>query len=63
MDEDEALLEYGLSGNPEYWDDVSGTALPSDAVRAARAEEVAFMESWNCWTKVSYEEAVRRGGA
>ena len=32
MDEDEALLEYGLSGNPEYWDDISGAALPPGAV-------------------------------
>ena len=51
QDEEEALREYGLrslGGDPEFWDDISGAALPSDAVQAARAEEVAFMESWGC---------------
>ena len=65
MDEDEALREYGLrslGGDPEVWDEISGEVLPSEAVRAARAEEVAFMEEWGCWTRVSYEEAVRCGG-
>ena len=65
QDEDEALREFGLrslGGDPEYWDDVSGASLPAEAVKAARAEEVAFMEGWKCWQRVPYEEAVRCGG-
>ena len=65
MDEEEALREYGLrslGGDCEVWDDMSGESLPIDAVRAARAEEVAFMEDWGCWTRVAYEEAVKCGG-
>ena len=49
MDEEEAFREYGLrslGGDPEVWGDVSGEPLPIDAARAARAEEVAFMEEW-----------------
>ena len=51
QDEDEALREFGLrslGGDPEYWDDISGASLPAEAVKAARAEEVAFMEGWKC---------------
>ena len=51
LDEEEAFREHGLrslGGGPEFWDDISGAALPADAVRAARAEEVAFMEGWKC---------------
>merc|ERR1739836_374618 len=65
MDEDEALREFGLrslDGDPEVWDATSGESLPLDAVRAARAEEVAFMKDWGCWARVSYEEAVKCGG-
>ena len=65
MDEEEAFREYGLrslGGDCEVWDDISGESLPIDAVRAARAEEVAFMEDWGCWTRVSCEEAVKCGG-
>ena len=46
QDEEEALREHGLrslGGDPEFWDDISGTALAPKAVQAARAEEVAFM--------------------
>ena len=59
-DEEEALRSLGE--DPKYWDDVSGAVLPPEAVRAARAEEVAFMEGWDCWSRVSYEEAHRCGG-
>ena len=65
MDEEEALREYGLrslGGDSEVWDDISGEPLPAAAVRTARAEEVAFMEEWGCWTRAPYEEAVTCGG-
>ena len=63
QDEDEALREFGfglgsLGEDPEYWDDVSGAVIPAEAVKAARSEEVTFMEGWKCWEKVTYEEAV-----
>ena len=50
-----------MDGDPEFGDDISGAALPAEAVRAARAEEVTFMESRGGWTRVAYEEAVRCG--
>ena len=65
QDDDEVLREFGLmslGGDPEFWDDVSGAFLPAEAVKAARAEEVALMEGWNCWRSVPYEEVVRCGG-
>ena len=63
QDEDEALREFGFElEDPEYWDDVSGAVLPAKAVKAARSEEVTFMEGWHCWEKVTYEEAVRCEG-
>ena len=43
-------------------DEISGAALPADLVRAARTEEVSFMEEWRCWERVSWEDAVRCGG-
>ena len=67
-DEDGAFREYRL-GNlgaaecwDEYWDEVAGANLPAYQVRKARAEEVAFMEDWKCWKRVSKEEAYRCGG-
>ena len=35
-----------------YLGDMSGEGLPADGVKTARAEEVAFMESWGCWERV-----------
>ena len=55
---DEVLLDYRLQhlgaseSWDEYWDEVSGGALPVEQVRKARAEEVAFMEGWGCWTRL-----------
>ena len=46
----------------EYWDEVSGGTLPAAQVKRARAEEVAFMEDWRCWQRVSKEEAYTCGG-
>ena len=31
-------------------------------MQAARAEEVSFMENWECWQRVAWGEAVREGG-
>ena len=63
LDEGDALREYQVHdlGASEYWDEISGAALPMDQVRKARAEEVTFMESWKCWQRVSREEAYRCG--
>ena len=70
QDEDDALHEHGRmprnmgggGGNAEFWDDISGEALPAEGVKAARAEEVDFMEDWKCWIRVAWEEVIRRSG-
>ncbi len=71
MDEDAALQEYGGADAGlerseqavgEFWDENTGAALPGDLVRAARQEEVSFMEGWKCWERVTWDEAVKRGG-
>ena len=70
QDEDVALREHGCTGwapggeagSEGFWDEVSGEPLPTAQVQAARREEVAFMEEWKCWTRVTWEEAVRCGG-
>eukprot|EP00969_Alexandrium_andersonii_P087787 3872375-Alexandrium_andersonii.AAC.1 len=32
-----------------FRDDITGAALPSELVTAARAEEIKFTQSWNVW--------------
>ena len=45
-----------------FHDELTGKPLPAAAVQASRREEVEFMEGWNCWERVSEEEARRLGG-
>ena len=43
------------------WDDVHGGVLPYDAVKAARMEEVSYMQKRGIWTVVSVSECMGMG--
>ena len=44
------------------WDDVLGSELPADAVKAARKEEVKYMESRKIWSVRPIEECRDKTG-
>ena len=45
-----------------YYDDLTGEALQPGKVRAARREELAFMDDWRVWDIVPIAECRRRTG-
>ena len=47
--ESEAL---GKIGQDQYFDDISGSALPPRLVEKARKEEIDFMIDWEVWEEV-----------
>ena len=46
----------------EFYDDVSGEALPPDLTREARKEEIKFMQDWKVWEVRTIEECKRVTG-
>ena len=58
--EDEEVLKGEVE---RAWDDVNeGWELPVEKVRAARAEEMAYMEGRNIWTVCPVRSVGRRLG-
>ena len=51
------MHDEGQSDECQYWDDMSGKQLNSEAVKQARAEEMAYVRSYNLYTKVPESEA------
>ena len=49
MHESDAL---GKIGEQQYFDNLSGTALPPRLVETARKEEIDFMVDWEVWEEV-----------
>ena len=52
---------YALSGGQLGWqravyDDLTGEELPAHLVRAARADEIKFMQGWHVWDVVPIAE-------
>jgi hypothetical protein len=41
---------------PEFWDEISGEALPTGLVQASRAEELKFMNEWEVWEEAPVAE-------
>ena len=41
---------------PEFWDEISGEALPTHLVQASRAEELKFMSDWEVWEEAPVAE-------
>ena len=55
--------EPGAHGDEQtFYDELTGEPLPTSLVRAARQEEVDFMEGWRCWERVGPEVAWKKGG-
>ncbi len=40
----------------EFWDEISGEALPTSLVQASRAEELKFMDDWEVWEEAPIAE-------
>ena len=40
----------------EFWDELTGEHLPTELVRASRAEELEFLREWEVWEEVPVEE-------
>ena len=59
---DETKMEHELDnlrdfggknvGVGQYWDELTGEPLPRQLTRAARLEELAFMDDWRVWDVV-----------
>ena len=51
--EDEALAAADWH---EFWDELTGEHLPTELLRASRAEELEFLREWEVWEEVPVEE-------
>ena len=46
----------------QYWDDITCEPLPADLTRAARQEELGFMNDWRVWDIAPITECLARTG-
>ena len=51
--------DYDDYSYAEFFDEISGEALPPELVRAARKEELEYVKQMNVYTEVPVEECIR----
>ena len=54
--------DYDDYSYAEFFDEISGEALPPELVRAARKEELEYVKQMNVYTEVPVEECIRSTG-
>ena len=62
MDEQDAMKRFSENSGAEFWDEISGKALPPKLVKTARREELEFMDLWQVWDEVQTSECWQRTG-